>query len=264
MYRWQLRVLQSMLIVSALVLGNSQAQALPMNTRPVVDIGSNSNEATLQEVLDSITIAGPGIDVTNDQSPYALFTGNASGGAVATFIIELAGYSNTSQFGIYSSNEPTKKALIFNGAEGAGDQSLVSFMANGNIKVNGTVVSSNFSSTFGFYLDVYGEDSALDHTFYSEDEHNPDGAAQALIYQGDNATTLQIPGYYPGLFDASEYIIAFEDRVLSSSDKDYNDLVVMVESISPVHTPEPATMLLLGTGLLAMAGYGWRRQKQLP
>jgi hypothetical protein len=262
MYRWQLRVLQSLLIVSALVLGNNQAQALPMNTRPVKDIGSNSNEAPLQQVLNSITVAGPGIDVINDQSSYALFTGNASGGAVATFIIELAGYSNTSRFGIYSSANPTNKALIFSGADGAEDQALVSFMDNGNIKVNGTTVASNFSNAFGFYLDVYGMDNTLDYTFYSEDEHNPNGAAQALIYQGDNATTLKLPGYYPGLFDTSEYIIAFEDLILSGSDKDYNDLVVLVESISPVPTPEPTTMLLLGTGLLAMAGYGWRRQQQ--
>lgn len=32
----------------------------------------------------------------------------------------------------------------------------------------------------------------------------------------------------------------------------------------PVPTPEPGTMLLLGTGLLSAAGYGWRRRKAAP
>jgi hypothetical protein len=32
-------------------------------------------------------------------------------------------------------------------------------------------------------------------------------------------------------------------------------------SIETTHTPEPSTLLLLGTGLLSVAGYGWRRKK---
>jgi Domain of unknown function (DUF4114)/PEP-CTERM motif len=259
MYQGQWRVLQSIVVVSLLMIGSSLVHALPMNIRSVA-VKDNGKEDSLQEVLNRMT-SGPGINVQN-QSPYALFTSAGNDDIVATFIIELAGYKDTTRFGIYSSTDQKKKVLLFDGKDAAGEKSTVSFMDNGDIKVNEKVVASHFANTFGFYVDVYGNDKEPEYTFYSEDGRNPDDAAQTLIYQGDNATTLELSGYDPALFSDSKFIIAFEDLPLASSDKDYNDLVVLVSSLSPVHTPEPSTVLLLGTGFLAMAGYGWRRQRQ--
>ncbi|MFQ5845473.1 MAG: PEP-CTERM sorting domain-containing protein, partial [Planctomycetota bacterium] len=95
------------------------------------------------------------------------------------------------------------------------------------------------------------------------DSLNPGGKAQALIYQGDNATVLQIPPLAAGPFSDSEFIIAFEDldrSITSNSDDDFDDAVVLVESISIV--PEPATVAMTGLILGAALGFRARRRKR--
>ena len=78
--------------------------------------------------------------------------------------------------------------------------------------MNFDIVATGFDDSFGFYI------TASQHnTFYSEDSLIPYRNPQALIYQG-------------------------EDLAFDVSDKEFQNLVVMVKPIRPV--TEPTTMII--------------------
>lgn len=235
--------------LAVLLAGPASAAAINSN-RPIV-LGDNGVEDNLQEVLDSITVGGPGIDAFADQTGFALFTNQASGGAVATFIVEITSGAGTQTIGLYDAHNPTNLIQIFGAGDGAGEQKLISFLATGQVKINGVVAGTLSSNSFGFYLKTGGGT-----TWYTEDSLNG-GNPQALVYRGNGTTTLQIAPYFPGLFSSDEYIFAFEDGSYLNSDKDFQDAVFLVESITPL--PEPGTLALVG---LLGAGALLRRRRK--
>ncbi len=254
---------------AAILLLALPANADVFNARPVTPLGNSDLDIMFtRSPLDSpagIYVSGPQFSAVLSQANNAVFTSTASGGSIASFVLELSAASTSNVFGIYDFADPSKKVELFSGANSAGDQTVVTFLLDGRVLVlfqdSGVV---GFSGSFGFYIDVLdapagggdGNPNTLDYTLYSEDSLNPGGAAQALGFQGNNATTLQILPFAAGLFTTGEWIIAFEDGLVGgplggSADNDYSDMVVLVESVVPVTIPVP-TVSHWGLAILAL------------
>ncbi|WP_071516948.1 DUF4114 domain-containing protein [Geitlerinema sp. PCC 9228] len=240
--------------------------SLAANMRPVSFGHSwDGEEHSLQNILDGMTVSGPNIDTKQDQTPYDLFTSTAIGNSSSTLMAEVADYASTNQFGIYSA-KTGEKAVLFDGNATSSSQSFFSFLENGDLKIWDAVSSNSeveittkkgFGNQFGFFLNVAAENA----TYYSDDSLNPNGSPQAVIYQGNNQTQMQLPNYEAGLFNDNQFIVAFEDLLVENSDRDYNDMVAMVGAVEPIEpVPEPTSMA--GLALVAGTWFLTRRRSE--
>ena len=214
----------------------------------------------LQSNLDSITEGGvSSIDITqdyidDDRDSYWEIT--ASGGSFTTLVFEATGWANTNTFGVFDSANPNTFVQLFNGAQAPGEQATLSIKTGGHVWVNlvdtGIVFTGN---AFGYYLDSSDSDNRSSGRFYSDTQYNSDQVDHMAAYQGNDLDVLGLPGLEPGVWTSNEYILAFEDT-LNGGNFDYNDFVVMVESVHPV--PVPGAILL---GMLGMSAAGLRLRR---
>lgn len=81
-------------------------------------------------------------------------------------------------------------------------------------------------------------------------ELNPDGMVHAAY----------APWTANGAFDQNGTFIGFEDLPASQSDRDYNDLSIVVSNVAVA--PEPTSLFFLGTGLAGLAASYYNKKKR--
>jgi len=238
-----------LLLGSFLLVANSIAA--PMNVRPIGVLPGYGGEPSLQDILD-LTV-GPGVLDVNNQDPSALWNQDLS---VST-AIEIAYYTGGGgQLGIYDTigNEYLLPNLVNDG--GLLDSFQFHF-EDGDFWGKTTagpweLIDTGWSETFGFFWQ-HGSTRG-----YTEDSENG-GSAEALVYYLEDGLMLNLGWYFgnPGSWPAqygNNYLIAFDNP---GGYGDFNDAVTIVKGITPV--PEPATLFLIGTGLLGIAGIGRKK-----
>ena len=185
------------------------------------------NSASLQGYLNGV---GESINVNTDQLDAQVWTSAISGNSTFTLMIELSASANANAIGIYNTGGPVNPPLyqVFPGAASAGWFATAHFQG-GNLVVtlfdqNSIIQGQSFYAGvnvngFGFYIQGPGG------TFYSQDNRNA-GAAQALTYAGTGQ-------------NFGEWWECFEDSPFAQGDKDFQDAVLLLQSVTPTPVTGP-------------------------
>jgi hypothetical protein len=210
----------------------------------------------LQDWLNAMTTAPvsgtSSINVYNDNLDDLAdsYWQNTGGGSVTQMIIEVSGSENTNTFGIYDPLHPETKLELYAGSVDPGETaSLITVFMDKNTGLvwlsTGPSVTLTSKDYFGYYL------TNTSGTFYSDTSLNSDKIDHMYAYQGEG-DKMNLPLVGSSTITPFYYILAWEDYLNLGGIDDYDDMVILVESVMPVPIPGALLLGLLGLGITGL------------
>jgi hypothetical protein len=178
---------------------------------------------SLQAYLNSV---GESINVLTDQNAASSWSHTVSGTTTYTIMFQSSPNAATQQFGLYNASAVIPPLFfLMSGSVGPEGFSTATFKPGNIVTVNRFDALGNFLSTttfggvtpanFGFYL------STANGTVFTQDARNPGGLARAITFAGTGANT------------GTWWLCWDEPAQGFPGDQDFDDLVVMLESVNP-------------------------------
>ncbi len=174
-----------------------------------------------------LNTADGGINASTDQNAAQRWAATVSNNSTFTIQVELSGNASSNSLGLYNASAGSPSLYqVFPGAATTGWFAVASFrtlptrvivnLFDASAALQGTSTHLGADrNDFGFYISGPGG------TFYTQDSRNGSGDAQALTFAGTG-------------MNAGSWFLAFEETGLSnSSDQDYDDAVLFLESVNP-------------------------------
>jgi hypothetical protein len=223
-----------------------------------------SGEPSLQQSFDSLFGVANAPDAANDcladgVGPNHDGVWQSTGTSSATILLELAGFADFNEFGVYDPSNPANQLDVFAGRLGPGATASLTFTnVAGGTQITMSIIGSPaparstvfLSEAFGFFLST-----PQGNTFYSQSSLNTGGVDRSYAYRG-TGQWFQRGGALGTQFGVSDAILAYED--LLQGDNDFQDFVVLVRGVEPI--PLPAAALLFLSGLIGLRARGERRR----